>query len=47
LKKNPFNKCKDIELDDLIDFILYDENNEAKISENLFVRKFPKSFEVH
>jgi hypothetical protein len=46
LSKNPLDLSKNINLDDLIDFIIFDEENKAIINPDLYVRKKKGKFYV-
>ena len=42
LATNPFNPKEKLNLTDLVDFILFDENNKAVINDSLYVIKTKK-----
>ena len=46
LAKSPLNPGKKIELEDLLDFVLFDANDEAHLSKSLYIKKFKQRFEI-
>ncbi len=46
MSKNPLDLSKNINLDDLIDFVIFDEENKAIINSDLYVRKKKGKFYV-
>ena len=44
LSCNPFDPSKQLQLEDLVEFLLFDADNKAFINENLYVQRVKKQF---
>ena len=43
---NPFNPQEKLQLADLLDFILFDENNKAVVNDSIYINKSKNKIEI-
>jgi hypothetical protein len=46
LSKSPLDPTRNILLEDLLEFILFDEDNKARVNDSVIIKKLPGKFEI-